>query len=380
MKYINEELFVASLRTGHFDSTHQKLFERRFPSYGHGDPLLTYLSCVMEHALQYKFFIPPLQKLRPDCLLGSWEQGALPPWVRLAAVTTMPGILANCLHSKTAHLYCDSSYGAIVQANENGYETFRQLASLAGHPSLSPFPVTRDPPKQRADRDVAHHLEDWKRYLECCAMAGVFLQDRYFVTSFLCSLHPSIQHFFSSHLEPLVYAVPSNRPLPDAYSPRGMTSYLLQYATQREAVNYITESPRSLRSGSQHQVVRSIQASFAPPDQLVAAVGSDRVCHLCHKPGHLFDDCPLLKQILGDPNCQRRLQQKFVGGNTCYAGHRPPGTLTVNALEDMLMTFDADTDNLDNLSVGTLDAGVELTSVPENEAAADDPDFREAHE
>jgi hypothetical protein len=32
MKYINEELFVVSLRTGHFDSTNQKLFERRFPS------------------------------------------------------------------------------------------------------------------------------------------------------------------------------------------------------------------------------------------------------------------------------------------------------------------------------------------------------------
>jgi hypothetical protein len=47
----------------------------------------------------------------------------------------------------------------------------------------------------------------------------------------------------------------------------------------------------------------------------------------------------LLKQILGDPNCQRHLQQKFVGGNTGYAGHhlprRPPGTLTVNALEDV---------------------------------------------
>jgi hypothetical protein len=90
MKYINEELFVASLRTGHFDSINQKLFEWRFPSYGHGDPLLTYLSRVVEHALQYKFFIPPLQKLRLDSLLGSWEQGALPPWVRLAAVTTMP--------------------------------------------------------------------------------------------------------------------------------------------------------------------------------------------------------------------------------------------------------------------------------------------------
>jgi hypothetical protein len=98
--------------------------------------------------LQYKFFIPPLQKLRPDCLLGSWEQDALPPWVRLAAVTMMPAILANCLWSKTANLYCDSSYGAIVWANENGYEAFCQLASLAGHPSLSPFTFNRDPPKQ----------------------------------------------------------------------------------------------------------------------------------------------------------------------------------------------------------------------------------------
>jgi hypothetical protein len=44
------------------------------------------------------------------------------------------------------------------------------------------------------------------------------------------------------------------------------------------------------------------------------------------------------------------------------------------------MTFDADADNLDDLSVGTLDAGVESTSVPEDEAAADDPDFRQAHE
>jgi hypothetical protein len=38
------------------------------------------------------------------------------------------------------------------------------------------------------------------------------------------------------------------------------------------------------------------------------------------------------------------------------------------------MTFDADVDNLDDLSVGTLDAGVESTSVPEDEAAADDPE------
>ncbi len=195
----------------------------------------------------------------------------MPPWVRLAAVTTMPSILANCLWSKTVNHYCDSSYGAIVWANKNGYETFRQLASLAGHPSLSPFAVTRDPPKQRADCDVDRHLEDWKRYLECDVMARVFLQDRYFVTSFLCSLHPSIQHFFSSHLEPLVYAVPSNRPLPDAYNPHGITPYLLQYATQREAANYITESPRSLRSGSQHQVVQSIQAGFALSDQIVFA-------------------------------------------------------------------------------------------------------------
>jgi hypothetical protein len=28
---------VASLCTGHFDSTNQKLFEQRFPSYSHGD-------------------------------------------------------------------------------------------------------------------------------------------------------------------------------------------------------------------------------------------------------------------------------------------------------------------------------------------------------
>jgi hypothetical protein len=35
-------------------------------------------------------------------------------------------------------------------------------------------------------------------------MAGVFLQDRYFVTSFLCSLHPSIQHFF---FPPLYYSI-----------------------------------------------------------------------------------------------------------------------------------------------------------------------------
>jgi hypothetical protein len=41
----------------------------------------------------------------------------------------------------------------------------------------------------------------------------------------------------------------------------------------------------------------------------------------------------------------------------------------------MLMTFDADTNNLDDLLVGTLDAGVELASVPEDEAAADDLDF-----
>jgi hypothetical protein len=162
MKYINEELFVASLHTGHFDSTNQKLFEWRFPSYSHGDPLLTYLSHVVEDDLHHQFSIPPLQKLRPDRLLRSWEQGALPPWVRLAAVTMMPGILANCLWSKTANHYCDSSYGAIVWANENGYETFHQLVSLAGHPSLSPFDITRDPPKQRADCDVARHLEDWK--------------------------------------------------------------------------------------------------------------------------------------------------------------------------------------------------------------------------
>jgi hypothetical protein len=44
---------------------------------------------------------------------------------------------------------------------------------------LSPFAVTRDPPKQLADCDVAHHLEDWKWYLECLAMARVFLQDHY---------------------------------------------------------------------------------------------------------------------------------------------------------------------------------------------------------
>jgi hypothetical protein len=162
MKNINEELFVAGLCTGHFNSTNQKHFEQRFPSYGHGDPLLTYLSRVVQHALQYKFFLPPLQKLRPDHLLRSWEQGALPPCVRLAAVPMIPGILANCLQSKTVNLYCDSSYGAIVWANRNGYETFHQLALLAGHPSLSPFTITRDPPKQQADCDVAHHLEDWK--------------------------------------------------------------------------------------------------------------------------------------------------------------------------------------------------------------------------
>jgi hypothetical protein len=44
------------------------------------------------------------------------------------------------------------------------------------------------------------------------------------------------------------------------------------------------------------------------------------------------------------------------------------------------MTIDADVDNLDDLSVGTLDAGVESTSVPEDEAPADDPDFCQAHE
>ncbi len=42
------------------------------------------------------------------------------------------------------------------------------------------------------------------------------------------------------------------------------------------------------------------------------------------------------------------------------------------------MTFDADADNLDDLSVSTLDAGVELTSVPEDEAD-DDPDFCRTH-
>jgi hypothetical protein len=49
-------------------------------------------------------------------------------------------------------------------------------------------------------------------------------------------------------------------------------------------------------------------------------------------------------------------------------------------LEDVLMTFDADADNLNDLSVGTLDAGAESTPVPEDEATADDPDFCQAHE
>jgi hypothetical protein len=44
----------------------------------------------------------------------------------------------------------------------------------------------------------------------------------------------------------------------------------------------------------------------------------------------------------------------------------------------MPMTFDADADNLYDNSVGTSDAGVELMSVPEDEAAADDPDFCQA--
>jgi hypothetical protein len=190
MKYINEELFVASLCPGHFDSTNQKLFERRFPSYGHGDPLLTYLSHVVEHALQYKFFISPLQKLHPDGLLGSWEQGALPPWVRLAAVTTMPGILANCLGSKTANLYCDPSYGAIVRANQNGYETFRQIMSLAGHPSLSPFAVTRDPPKQRADcpsKPVLHRLTNLLLLLALIVFATFAISPVTFLMIVLCS-------------------------------------------------------------------------------------------------------------------------------------------------------------------------------------------------
>ena len=131
MKCINDDLFLASLRVGQpFDSTSQKLFARHFPTYNQGTPLLTYLSRIVDHAMQYRFFVPPLQKLRPDALLGDWKEGDLPPWVELSARTTMPGILAGCLRSKTANLIMDPSYSAIVRSNENGYESFRSLASL----------------------------------------------------------------------------------------------------------------------------------------------------------------------------------------------------------------------------------------------------------
>jgi hypothetical protein len=138
MKCINDDLFLASLRVGQpFDSTSQKLFARHFPTYNQGTPLLTYLSRIVDHATQYRLFVPPLQKLRPNALLGDWKEGDLPPWVALSARTTMPGILAGCLPSKTANLTVDLSFSVIVQSNENGCESFRSLSSLAGHPRLN---------------------------------------------------------------------------------------------------------------------------------------------------------------------------------------------------------------------------------------------------
>ena len=383
MKCINDDLFLASLRVGQpFDSTSQKLFARHFPTYNQGTPLLTYLSRIVDHAMQYRFFVPPLQKLRPDALLGDWKEGDLPPWVELSARTTMPGILAGCLRSKTANLIMDPSYSAIVRSNENGYESFRSLASLAGHPRLNAFADPVTPPTQRADCDVVQHLCDWKQYLDRIAMGGVFLSDRYFIDSFLYSLHQTVRGFFLSHLNAATNSVPRERALPEAFSPQGLTSYLLQYAIRMNCANYMTDSPRSLRTNSQQQIVRALQSELATPDTLVAALGSDRSCFLCGEHGHMFDDCPLLKKIKSNPFGHQRLLRALSGDAArARPPRRPPGprTLPIAALEAPVGDYDADLDNLDDLSAATLDQA--LSDVPADaDAGADDPDFCPARE
>jgi hypothetical protein len=148
-------------------------------------------------------------------------------------------------------------------------------------------------------------------------------------------------------------------------------------------VDYMTDSPRSLCSNSQQQIVRAlVQSELATPDALVAAVGSDRNCYLCIEHGHMFEDCPLLKKIKSNPfSCQRLLQTLSGDAARTRPPRRPPGTRPppIAALEAPVGEYDADLDNLDDVSAATLDQA--LSDVPADaDAGADDPDFRPARE
>jgi hypothetical protein len=363
VRFMDGALFLSGFHSA-FDIKNSRYFMGNFPVYTPGGSSFTSWHCrVVTYCHPWGIFIPPLQTLRDNDVLGIWFP-RLPPWVQHDTLNVFDGLLAICLKSKHTGLTADLHLARIVQLHEGGYQALYDLAVHAGHPVLQTYPTTPSEPQQAADCCLADHILHWVTYVHDMALRGTHLSDRYFLEQFGRSLHGYLRPTFGPFLEQESNRFRVGDALPHSFAPHRLLAKISQRANFLRRPKLVAESPRANMSSSQ-----AIRALTESTDSLFVAALSqpgDRACFLCASTSHLAPECPRFKAIKDNDFARRSLARLLASTDAGAPSPSPHSPHQVRMLESGSVAPSsecaaAETGEDDDLHVDTPDA---------------DPDFR----
>lgn len=403
LRTYDRELYISAVAHAHrFDpSREQREFVYNFPSFhvvsgtDVRDALLPYHDSVVEYCLAYRIPCPPAHTYVNGNMLGTYLP-FLPPDMRNSVQSFYPALLAMALKSKTANLLKYPELEGLLRTQTDGYRILFALATHAGHPALVLHPRVLAIPIQGQDTSLVAYAQSWICYVNYAQLDGRHLSDRYFLQQFIGGMTPGLQDTIGRDLESFASQFGLQGPLPGSFSPAELITTVQQLADHRRHHGLIWKSPRQLTQAN--LPVRELSFD-APVDtsemdgltSMIAALQgpssrrpdtrtpAGRTCYFCGKDGHFLNDCPLFKQLLGDPGkaatVLRALLATFLSSKGRQSGRHASNDHAIRQIENAL----SDIPGEETADLPVPDDEAQADSSPPD-AGADDTgsDFRQA--
>ena len=302
LDFLDKSTFLATFAVC-FDMKNLRDFQRGFPSISKHATRFKFMDFhnrLVTYCSGWKIYVPPLHTLRADQPMGLWFD-ELPEHTKNISILNISSVLAHMLRSKYSGLLDSPQMASIVHQSTNGYDALLQLATIAGHPSLSVFPKTPQEPLQGSDCSLSSYLHNWNYYLQIRLLDGTILSDRYFIQQVVNGMHHSVKPSMGVWLEQSMAPFQIGQPLPTSYAPSKLLAKLTQRATHIQKPRLITDVPRDFASSSAqiHEVRTELCAELEEFEPMIAALQQDkRACYVCGASDHLMQGCPKLKALV----------------------------------------------------------------------------------
>ena len=303
----------------------------RLPDGAEASHIFDFLNNVVRYCVGAGVYVPPLHTITFHTNRGLWYNDL--PVHCTTGWDYYDQALQQALLSKTTNLGGNDLTRHLSHAL-GGYHILRELALVAGHPTLATHSIDIAMPRQKSDMSFTSYRSLWSYYLHMLFLRGIFLSDRYFVESFIQHLHS----IYNSNVKPLMLAyirdLPRDTYVPMHFQPTHLVTYICQ-AVQTIGIKSLTPAttPRDFSLSRSRSSSSSRTPSATTPvrqlldtphvldlrqlteidDDLYLTVCSlmqnSRTCDLCASSDHLIATCPKAMQLAKDPHKARRLLQ-----------------------------------------------------------------------